>query len=150
VTRVFCALALVALLAGCGSNGDEPDAGAGGGVEKCVARFVERIQGMDRSEAEGYARRTYCEPLSKRGWVHEDGTLSIDFVRKGFAHECVAPRAGEPAQTIPCDETSDLVLDCGPLHLIRKAEVQEYLEERQRKGDVQCDDTTPLNELGAE
>jgi hypothetical protein len=40
------------------------------------------------------------------------------------------------------------VLDCGLLHLVRRNEVQTYLEELGRP--VECDDGTPLDQLGAD
>jgi hypothetical protein len=146
------ALVFVVLAAGCGSDGDEPEAAGGSRVEKCVARLVERTEGMDRSEAERYARTTYCEPFAKRGWVHEDGTFSIDVLQgRATSEACAAPRPQEPAPTNPCIDIPSDPLDCDLLDLVRRAEVQQYLKERQREGAlIRCEDGRRPEELGAE
>ena len=148
MTRALSALALVALLAGCGSNGDEPSAGDGSPVEKCVERLAARLQDTKVADPKGFARRSYCEPLDKQGLVHEDGTLKIPVVQSG-ASLCAAPQPGEPVQTIPCNDIPGPLLDCGLLDLVRRAEAQAYIKKREEEGDVRCDDGTPLDELGS-
>jgi hypothetical protein len=146
VTRALCALALVALLAGCGSNGDDPSASDGSRVEKCVERILDRAEGDERQAT------ATCEQFARRSFVNEDGTLSIDVVRSGGTSEgCAAPRPQEPAPTNPCIDMPSDLLDCGLLDLVRRAEVQAYLEERKREGALsRCDDGRPPEELGAE
>ena len=76
-------------------------------------------------------------------------TLSIDaqeWLVKG--RTCATSRNGQPSRTVPCDEldTGATTIDCGMLHYVRRSEVQEYLRHVAAK---QCDDGTPLDELGA-
>jgi hypothetical protein len=40
------------------------------------------------------------------------------------------------------------VLDCALLHHVRAGEVRDYLERLRLESAVQCDDGTPLDELG--
>ena len=102
-----------------------------------------------------YAKNTYCAPFEQKGWVYDDGALSIaaqTWLDNG--EECeteVAVTGAEesdrgPTQTIPCLQTNSI--DCAFLHHVRQTEVMAYIAERQRDGDVHCDDGTPLEELG--
>jgi hypothetical protein len=149
--RVLTLLMVALLVAGCGSDGDEPEA-SGSRFDQCVDRVVERTEGLDKAKAERKARTTYCEPFAKRGWVHEDGTLAIDVVRGEATSEmCAAPRPQEPAPTTPCIDTPSTPLDCDLLDLVRRAEVQQYLKERQSEGAlIRCEDGRPPEELGAD
>lgn len=152
MSRVLIVLGLVVLAAGCGSNDDEPSASAQSPVEKCATRVLERAQGRDSADVERYATFT-CEQFDKRGLVHEDGTLKIGVVdsgsskSEGSAPMCAAPTPGEPTRACP---DTPAILDCGLLDLVRRAEVQAYLDERQRQGPVQCDDGRSVDELGAD
>ena len=152
MTRVVILLGLVVLAAGCGSNDSEPSASARSPVEKCATRVLERAQGSDSADVERYATFT-CEQFDKRGLVHEDGTLKIGVVdsgsskSSGSAPMCAAPTPGEPTRSCP---DTPAILDCGLLDLVRRAEVQAYLDERLQQGPVQCDDGRSVDELGSD
>jgi hypothetical protein len=150
------------VLAGCGSGGsrtegtaiDQPSS-ANTRVERCTERFLERFEGAaaGKDEARRYIELTYCAPFAERGWVYEDGTLSIaahTWLIEGSSEECA--RDDEPAQTIPCEQLERTggiqVLDCAILHQVRRSEVRDYVAQLQRTHEVQCDDGTPLQELG--
>jgi hypothetical protein len=154
------------VLAGCGgTNGDADDearttaegqAPASSLVEKCTERFLERVPEVERQEARRYVEVTYCTRFAERGWVYDDGALSIEaheWLEASGEEECVlATEPGEPARTVPCedfDERGKMIRDCGLLHYVRRSEVRDYIAElRHRYGDVRCDDGTPLEELG--
>ncbi len=131
-------------------------AGCGGGSksttreDRCVERMMARAEVKGhRSEVEAYARRTYCAPFVGKGWVYADGTLSIDaqeWLVKGGT--CATSENGQPSHTVPCEEMNagSTTIDCGMLHYVRRSEVQEYLRQ---VGAKQCDDGTPLAQLGA-
>ena len=142
------------LLAGCG--GSDPETAkpnSSSRVEKCVERFVERAEGGATQEAERYVRTTYCEPFEKRGWVHADGTLTIDAYVNNTTVSCASAGPGEPSSTVPCerlDKQGDPpVLDCALLHLVRRSEVREYFASLRRKRGLTCDDGTRVTDLGA-
>jgi hypothetical protein len=105
------------------------------------------------SEVRRYVTRTYCEPFDKRGWVHKDGTLSIDayqYVKSSGT--CATALPGQPAQTVPCEELDPggpLILDCAIRHLVPRTEVSTYVAKLRQNREVQCDDDTPHSELGA-
>jgi hypothetical protein len=148
-------VALAAVLAGCGTAGGQQRDGAGptasARIDKCVERLLDR-SGNDGSEEEvrAYARDTYCERFERNGWIYGDGALRIaaqDWLDHGGKEECVTGENGEPAQTVPCDPDRGII-DCALLRLVRRAEVRAYVAELQRDGQVQCDDGTPLAELG--
>ena len=163
--RTWLAIALlVVALAGCGGTGteaggtDHRSSAASDRIERCTERFLERVQGEDASteETRRYVEATYCAPFAERGWVYEDGTLSIaahTWLIEGSSEECASAGADEPAQTVPCEELEPTggiqVLDCAILHQVRRSEVRVYLEQLQRKHEVECDDGTPVGELGA-
>ena len=144
-------LVLVAT-AGCGGEA-EPGAAR---VDRCTERFLDGIEsdGLPEDERDvtrRYVERTYCSRFEKEGWVHEDGSLSIDAYTGMMGEaECAESRAGEEAVTVPCDEFEDNVLDCAILHHVRKEEVRAYVEGLGRPGRVECDDGTPVHELGVE
>jgi hypothetical protein len=143
------ALALLGSAAACGSDGSGDV--SSGRVDRCVARFVERVEELGRAwtgeiSVEAYARRAYCVPLERRGWVHDDGTLSIRVVTASGSSVCVSQAAGEPARTVPCE--AERTLDCGLLHLVRRSEVQAYVATLPERAE--CDDGTPLGRLGAD
>ena len=124
--------------------------------EKCTERFLERVPEVERQEARRYVEVTYCTRFAERGWVYDDGALSIEaheWLEASGEEECVlATEPGEPARTVPCedfDERGKMIRDCGLLHYVRRSEVRDYIAElRHRYGDVRCDDGTPLEELG--
>jgi hypothetical protein len=164
--RTWLASALfVVALAGCGGTGgarseeaEQQSVPASERIERCTERFLERVDGQDANteETRRYVEVTYCTPFAERGWVYEDGTLSIaaqTWLIEGTSEECVSPGADEPAQTVPCEELEPSggmqVIDCAILHQVRRSEVRKYVEQLQRKHEVECDDGTPVEELGA-
>ena len=92
--RGWIVVALLALaLTGCGATADETRDETGGGgeapmsagaaVERCSERLLrnaelEELSAKEREAARRYAESTYCSRFAERGWVHNDGTLSID------------------------------------------------------------------------
>jgi hypothetical protein len=159
--------AFAAALAGCGSEEAEratPAPAASSvsvavAVERCTDRIVARatsdaFEAATENEIRAYAKRIYCAPFARRGWVYEDGTLSLAAYEHAYSEECVEGRAGEPATTVPCDERESAaglaIIDCGLLRYVRRAEVQAYVERLRRAHEVECDDGTPLAELGAQ
>ncbi len=156
------------IVAGCGSGEDAgQDAGVGGDgssdatsrVERCVERFLERAasDGLAEADVRRYIESTYCSRFEREGRIYDDGTLSISahiaFVESESSEECVTAEVGEEAETVPCEELEGgdgpLLLDCAILHLVRRGEVREYVEELERSHEVSCDDGTPLERLGA-
>jgi hypothetical protein len=156
--RTWVAVALfVVALVGCGENNQRSSAGSER-IERCADRFLERAKSEDANteETRRYIEVTYCTPFAERGWVYEDGTLNIaaqTWLIEGSSEECVSAGADEPAQTVPCEELEPQggmqVIDCAILHQVRTSEVRKYLEQLQRKHEVECDDGTPLEGLGA-
>jgi hypothetical protein len=153
--RAFLAMALVvALLTACGGNTEAGADPAAARVERCVDRLLEHATPAGASEEtlRRYTRETYCARFERRGWVYEDGALSIaaqTWLEEGVT--CATARAGEPAQTVPCEQERPpgaRELECALLRHVRKSEVVAYLERLQREGEVACDDGTPLDELG--
>ena len=150
--------AIVAVVAGCGGEDDAeraaPPASSSGAVEKCVGRFLARVDPEVEADAgaealRAYIEETYCGTFARRGWVYDDGALSIEahrWLEEGS--ECAEAEAGGTAKTVPCEEAEDGVIDCALLHHVRRSEVKAYVAETARAGDVECDDGTPLDELG--
>ena len=166
VLRLVASLALVLAVAlgGCGARGDDVDdasptdtASVASRAQACTDRFVERAQAegddVDEEQLRRYVQATYCSRFAERGWVYEDGTLSIaayTWAQEGGDEECV--RVTDTGQeTVPCEDLpEDSIIDCAPLHHVRQSEVREYVEELRRGGrQVECDDGTPLDQLGA-
>jgi hypothetical protein len=166
--RGWIAATVVALaFAGCGGTSDdagddarttaERQAPAQSLVEKCTERFLERVPKAERQQARHYVEVTYCSRFAERGWVYDDGVLSIEahkWLEDAGEEECqVAVEPGEPARTVPCEDFNEpgpkLISDCGLLHYVRRSEVRDYIEQLRRQyGDVRCEDGTPLEELG--
>ena len=156
----FVALALALIGQGCMGGGKENDGSATdrARVERCTERFLAspNTRGARNDELRRYVERTYCAPFVERGWVYEDGTLSIAahaWIVESSSKECVSAEADEPARTIPCEEL-ELAgevrqIDCALLRFVRRSEVQAYVERLQRESEIECDDGTPLTELGA-
>ena len=153
-------LAAALVVAGCGSSGDSGGNPASSGeattaanprVEKCVELFFARAT-SDEIEVRRYIEGTYCSRFERKGWVYEDGTLSIAaylFLAGGGSEKCAS---AEAADTVPCGEPpgeGPVVLDCAVLHVVRREEVQRYVRELERHREVSCDDGTPLERLGA-
>lgn len=161
MTRLLPVLALLSVVAvGCSFGGDGAEASRS---DRCVDRFMQRVEpGRDDDEQrpviERYVRVTYCDRFAREGWVYEDGTLSIDAQR--WLVDGVACSAGDgetgDGETLRGEECQrlaaeggDPTIDCALLHHVRKGEVQAYLRDLQRRRPVECDDGTPLDELGA-
>lgn len=169
------AAALALALAGCGSSADEAGddgeapASAGVAVERCTERLLSdaelvELTAEEQEAVRSYTESTYCARFADRGWVYDDGALSIDAytsLAEGGEEECAEAETertpGEgPAgsgQTVPCDEVDageDETIDCALLRHVRRSEVRAYLDELEERGrSVECDDGTPLADLGA-
>ena len=151
--------ALLAVVAGCGGDDDAGRAAApassSGGVEKCVDRFLARVDPEVEADAgaealRAYIEETYCGTFARRGWVYDDGALSIEahrWLEGGSADECGESTADGTTKTVPCED-DDGVIDCALLHHVRRSEVEAYVAEAARTGEVECDDGTPVDELG--
>jgi hypothetical protein len=176
--RGWILAAVIALAAtGCGATaGDAIDEGSTTGkaaasapaVERCTERLLRDADSTALTEEEReavrrYAETTYCSRFAERGWVYDDGTLSIEahkWLEQAGEEECAqaeaAPEGGpaKPGRTVPCDEFNPggakMIAGCALLHHVRRSEVREYLDQlRRRHGNVECEDSTPLAELGA-
>jgi len=148
---VRIAIAVVLVVAACSSGNNERSETSR--VRSCSDRFLERASAHGSpDQVRRYAENAYCKPFARRGWVYENGTLSLDaykYVQSGRI--CAEGGSGEPARTVPCEEVDPggpLILDCAILHLVPRAEVKTYVAKLQRQGEVRCDDVTPLSELG--
>lgn len=146
-------IAIVAILAvtaaGCswGSNGTDKL------VDSCTKRLLaQSTRTVPRALVRRYVQTAYCKPFAKRGWLHENGTFSIDAYRSATrSRVCAAGGAGDPARRVPCDQVDSaglLVLDCAFLRLVSRDEVVPYLTRLQQKREIRCDDDTPLSQLG--
>jgi hypothetical protein len=167
---VVAALAFV----GCGAqevggSATEDGSDLAARVHRCIDRFVARAETAGLSDAEreamrGYVETVYCGRFAEEGWVYEDGTLRIaaqKWLLESGDEECARAVTGgagatvtapTPALGMACVETEDegSILDCALLHQVRRSEVRSYIEElRGRMPEVECDDGTPLDELGA-
>jgi hypothetical protein len=164
--RTSLAIALFAVvLAGCGGNGASGSEGTATDqrlvasderVERCTNRFLDRVEGTDSEKIRRYVEVTYCAPFAARGWVYDDGTLSIaaqSWLIDNGSRECESADDDQAAQTVPCDQLEStggvLVIDCAILHQVRRSEVRDYIAQLQRTHEVECDDGTPLERLGA-
>ena len=141
---MFITTALVALaVAGCGSGSSDPSR-----VERCTDRLLSRAKGEATDAARAYARRTYCGPFASRGWVYEDGAVSIEaqnWLDEGGMEVCETAGGGGQSVTIPCEDESP-VINCAMLHHVRRSEVREYVA--QLRPNVACEDGTPVEQLG--
>jgi hypothetical protein len=155
---------LAAALSACGSRGGEvldgaasskrSSAAATGRVERCVDRFLRQAtaQGTSEEVARRYVRDTYCARFERKGWVYEDGALSI--AAQTWLEEaatCATASDGMPTRTVPCEEerhAGGWRLECALLHHVRRSEVRDYVEQLRREDAVECDDGTPLHDLG--
>ncbi len=136
--RILATAALLAAVAGCGSNAGEESR-----VDRCIERLLSNAEGDATDAARDYVRRTYCGPFASRGWVYDDGALRIDaqkWLDEGAMEECGSEHVG----TVPCVEVSRTI-DCALLRHVRRGEVREYLAQRP---DAECDDGTPVEQLG--
>jgi hypothetical protein len=106
----------------------------------------------DKEAARRYARNTYCARFEHKGWVYEDGALSIavqTWLEKGA--RCATGGEGVPARPVPCKPElrgGVRVLECALLHSVRRSEVRDYIDRLRTNGAVECNDGTALDELG--
>jgi hypothetical protein len=152
LVRVLPAIAfLAASLSACGTGAESSNDPAAARTERCVDRLLEHAL-RDGTSEEGlrrYARDTYCARFEREGWVYDDGALSIEAHRwlvEGGT--CSTQTPGEPAETAPCEPIDPQRLECALLRHVRRSEVVAYLEHLGREGAVECDDGTPLDQLG--
>jgi hypothetical protein len=143
--NVWVAIVAVLVLAGCGS--DKKATSDDMRVERCV-----KLMSGGDSGLRTYVETAYCKPFAARGWVHDDGTLSIKAQIEGVSSSCVEASGtpGGQTTTLPCKPDAAMSpLDCGLLRFVQREEVQAYIRDLQRSHKVTCDDGTPLNDLGA-
>ncbi len=153
ISRRAC-VAVAVVAAGVSACGPETSTSATERIDSCVERLLERAAAFGGSEetVRRYARDTYCSPFERNGWIYEDGALSIAahvWLEEGGS--CAAAAEGEPTRTVACKDErrgGARVLDCALLHHVRAGEVRDYLERLRLESAVQCDDGTPLDELG--
>ena len=152
VVRLWIVAVAALTLVGCDSKtrvADSPKATASHLSEKCTERVLTGIK--DRGPmVRKYIQTTYCDRFAANGWVYDDGKLSIKahlWVVNGGT--CSTSQDGGPTITkTPCPvDPGDL--ECAVLHFVRKAEAQAYIRRLERKGEVKCDDGTPVGNLGA-
>ena len=152
---------VIVAITGCDSSANEAGVVGEVRVERCTERFLGRVDLAEASEAEReanrrYVERTYCARFEREGWVHGDGALSIDaheWLESGYACAAAVGEPGGEARTVPCKQLHEgpgpRVLDCALLHHVRRSEVQAYVAGLERRSrPVECDDGTPLAELG--
>ncbi|MFL5920954.1 MAG: hypothetical protein ACJ75Q_14255 [Gaiellaceae bacterium] len=157
-------LIVVATASGCGSGtGDrhgatptktsQPQA-ATARINRCVDRLLQNATQpvADNGAARRYVRSTYCARFEERGWIYDDGALSIAaeiWLERGA--RCASGGEGEATKTVPCQAHLSggvQTLDCALLHVVRKAEVREYVDRLRASTPVKCDDGTALDTLG--
>lgn len=130
---------------------------ARGRVESCVDRLLKKAA-RDEMSDEGprrWARESFCAGFETNGWIYDDGALSIA-AHTSLQQDVACARRFARARKSPrkrCDAKTwrtpaPRFLDCALLHHTRRREVRKYLERLQRKGAVECDDGTPLDNLG--
>jgi hypothetical protein len=165
---LLAAALLSGVVAGCGSSSETDEtatttsarpARASSKIEKCVDRFLERVNADETGdtsteEIRRYAERTYCVPFDRRGWVNENGTLDIAAYRSiTDAAMCTTGEPDEAARTVPCDQLErrdrPRILDCALLHQVPRTQVRRYLDQLRPHDGIECDDGTPLAKLGA-
>jgi len=146
------------VLSGCGSSSDQERETAPSGhgesagaarIERCVKRLLEHAEVRSASTEEGlrrYIRDTYCARFERRGWIYDDGALSI------AVQTWLTCRPTERAHgQVPCDPFLDRRtrrIECALLRYVRRSEVATYLNRLRNDGPVVCDDGSPLDELG--
>ena len=157
--RTWLAIALLAVVpAGCGGTTTESTVACRERASREVhGAFPRGVGGTEvTDDARRYVEVTYCAPFAERGWVYEDGTLSIaahSWLVEGSSEECASAGVATSAQTVPCEQLDSTggtqVIHCAILHRVRRSEVRDYVEQLERTHEVECDDGTPLEQLGA-
>jgi hypothetical protein len=123
-------------------------------ISRCVDRLLQNATqpAADNGAARRYVRSTYCRRFEENRWIYEDGALNIAaqiWLEKGV--RCASSGDGEVTKTVPCEAILSggvRTLDCALLHVVRKAEVREYVDRLRASGPVECDDGTALDALG--
>jgi hypothetical protein len=68
------------------------------------------------------------------------------------AKGCSVGTADGPRTSAACADVESgdrvRVIDCALLHYVRRSEVRGYVRRVEEDGPVECDDSTPLEELG--
>jgi hypothetical protein len=165
--RLFFAMLIFAgaVLSACGSTGGERrdevqstverSPAATSRIERCVDRLLQAATTRDASKEEvrRYARNTYCARFEKKGWIYEDGALSIAAQRwLDEGARCARSGEGEPTRTVSCVEerlaAGDRTIDCALLRVVRRSEVRQYIAGIRTSGAVECDDGSALDKLG--
>jgi hypothetical protein len=142
----FTAVTVLALT-GCGSKAST------GRAEACTNRFLDAVNQNDpqvtKAKLRRYVEVTYCNRFARKGWVYDDGALSID-AQRWLVHgaRCATSTEGGSTRTIPCEVVEIGTMECAMLRFVRRREVRAYIVEVQRHGSVSCDDGTPLSALG--
>ena len=144
-------------LASC-SSADHPDQAAGStSAAERIERCTDRLLGSSRPRtgvlSRDYAKSAYCKPFEELGWVYDDGALSIATLEWTRQEEACAS-GGSDGETyddcIVIELPSDpVVLDCALLRHVRRVEVERYID-RLGNRSVECDDGTPLADLGVD
>jgi hypothetical protein len=166
----FAVLIFAATVSACGSGtggqrGEAPSSTrvsreANSRVERCVDRLMQHatVEPANEEVARRYVRVTYCARFEKKGWVYEDGALRIaaqTWLENGGT--CARSDPGEPGgapgptTTVPCEPEQRggvRLVECALLRTIRRDEVSDYIDRLRTKGPVECDDGTPIAELG--
>ena len=147
----FAVLLLAATVSACSSGK------ANSRVERCVDRLMQHANTQDlpnKEVARRYIRRTYCARFEGKGWVYEDGALSIaaqSWLEHASSSSCATASPGEPTKTVPCEPErrgGAQIVECALLRVTRRIEVRDYIEQLRTKGPVECDDGTAISELG--
>ena len=156
--RVGLAIAVLLALAGCNfgeQKAAKPDAKVNSRAERCTERMLDRIGGTSDAKTRSYVESAYCGPFARKGWVYQDGTLSINahlhLLNGNACEEMIGTPDGKMTK-IPCDPRTAMLnpLECAVLHYVRRDEVRAYIRRLERSQTVSCDDGTPLDKLGAE
>jgi hypothetical protein len=151
--RIVGRLAGIAVLAlalvGCGAKDDRESAGemtadAASRVDTCSDRLVAHVETEGLSDAEKgeirrYARTTYCSRFAGRGWVNDDGTLSIaaqEAMQAGGEEKCAGmTETGE--ETVPCEQNgtkrSSIACSFTSFHGARSATISRTHDVESRK-----------------
>jgi hypothetical protein len=130
-----------------------------GKVERCVDRLMQHatIEADEKKAARRYVRITYCARFEKEGWVYEDGALGLaaqtwlDNSGTCASSDSEPGRSAGPTRTVPCKPEQRggvRVVECALLRIVRRGEVGDYIDQLRRNGPVECDDGTPISELG--
>jgi hypothetical protein len=78
--------------------------GLDGQAEACTNRFLDAVNQNDpqmtKAKLRRYVEVTYCNRFARKGWVYDDGALSID-AQRWLVHGRAAPRRRKAAAREP-------------------------------------------------